>query len=390
MTMAGLLAVLATGCEKNNDPDIKPGYSMDIEPQNLHLTYNGVSLDGKAASVAVTGNRLTVELSGADFDLTPYLGDAAQMVPGLPQSLPTTGVFPGSASTTLEATLASDNAFSGSGQSDCCTFDYSGTLADGVLTCDFTNVLLKDQSFAGTYAPRTAYEEDWFGDMALVNKGYHYKWESPDSITVDLGGGAVIGPISIGDMVTLSLAFAGGINPADKIGEHLEHFEFRPDGNVIMSYMTSAENGGEALVSPANVCHYVYEGTRLRVYVNPAAIVAAAAAGRSRADEGGLDLTALIKSLTDYYVPMVADGIPVQVTQEADSVELYLDNQLMNPIFKAAGAVLSVSDIQEMIKQMAAANMPEMAPMLNGILPQLPGAIANTTRFEVGLSLVKQ
>lgn len=389
MTMAGLLAVLATGCEKNNDPDIKPGYSMDIEPQNLHLTYNGVSLDGKAASVAVTGNRLTVELSGADFDLTPYLGDAAQMVPGLPQSLPTTGVFPGSASTTLEATLASDNAFSGSGQSDCCTFDYSGTLADGILTCDFTNVLLKDQSFAGTYAPRTELE-DWFGDMTIVNKGYHYVWESSDLITVDLGGGAVIGPISIGDMVTLSLAFAGGINPADKIGEHLEHFEFRPDGNVIMSYMTSAENGGEALVSPANVCHYVYEGTRLRVYVNPAAIVAAAAAGRSRADEGGLDLTALIKSLTDYYVPMVADGIPVQVTQEADSVELYLDNQLMNPIFKAAGAVLSVPDIQEMIKQMAAANMPEMAPMLNGILPQLPGAIANTTRFEVGLSLVKQ
>ncbi len=390
MTMAGLLAVLATGCEKNNDPDVELSYSMDIEPQNLHLTYNGEALHGKAASVAVTGNRLTVELSGADFDLAPYLGDAAQMVPGLPQSLPTTGVFPGSESTTLEVTMASDNAFSGSGQSDCCTFDYSGVLADGVLTCDFTNVLLKDQSFAGTYAPRTAYEEDWFGDMALVNKGYHYKWESPDSIIIDMGGGYVMDPVSIGDMVTLALAFAGGINPADKIGEHLEHFEFRSDGNVIMSYMTSAENGGEALVSPANVCHYVYEGTRLRVYVNPAAIVAAAAAGRSRADEGGLDLTALIKSLTDYYVPMVADGIPVQVTQEADSVELYLDNQLMNPIFKAAGAVLSVPDIQEMIKQMAAANMPEMAPMLNGILPQLPGAIANTTRFEVGLSLVKQ
>ncbi|MDE5912395.1 MAG: hypothetical protein K2G81_01965, partial [Muribaculaceae bacterium] len=102
MTMAGLLAVLATGCEKNNDPDVELSYSMDIEPQNLHLTYNGVSLDGKAASVAVTGNRLTVELSGADFDLAPYLGDAAQMVPGLPQSRPTTGVFPGSESTTLE------------------------------------------------------------------------------------------------------------------------------------------------------------------------------------------------------------------------------------------------------------------------------------------------
>lgn len=386
MTLAGALAILATGCEKENDPEV--GYSVEIKPENTHLTYNGSALYGKKASVAVTGKQLVIMLSGADLDLTPYLAEMAGMVPGLPQSLPTPGVFPGSASTTLETTLTKGNTFSGSGQSEYCTFDFSGSIADTVLTCNFTNVLLKDPSFAGTYVPCTA-EDEWFGTL---NKGFHYVWESPDSIAVDF-----FGKFSIGDMVTLALAVGGnGLNPADKIAEHLQSFEFRTDGNVIMHYMeatdepeteSKAENS-DVLVSPANVCHYVYEGTQLRAFVNPAAIIAATAV-RSRADEG-LDLTALIKSLADNYVPMVRNGVPVQVTQSADSVEMYLDNQLMNPIFKAAGAVLAVPEIQGMIKQMATEQMPDMAPMLEGILPQLPAAIANTTKFEVGLSLVKK
>lgn len=386
MAMAGMLAMTAVSCDKNDDDSENVYYSFDVKPSNLELSYNGNALYGKAASVFVDGKAMNAAIlfSGADFDLSGMVGEIQAMVPSIPSSLPTTGVFPGSATTTLEVALAADKTFSGKGDSDYCTFDYEGSLVDSVLVCNFTNVTLKDASFAGKYAPLAVEEEDsWSGEIVTVNKGFHFVWESDDSLSVDLGG-FVMGPISISDMVTLGLAFAGGIDPSNEIGKHLDYVEFLADGNVRMSY----KEDEEVVTTPLNVCQYVYEGNQLRAFLNPAAMLMVTSKGRSRADEE-VNLDAVVKSIADYYVPMVKTGIPVQISQEGNVVDIYLNNTFMNPLFKGLGTVLAIPEIQKLISQMVASESPEMAPMIESLLPQIPGVLNNTTKFEVGLSLMK-
>ncbi len=387
LALVAACAASMASCSKDSNDDREPvpaGKEITFTGHDLEITYNGAPVYGKTATFnTLPDGTATITVSGADFDLTPYLGQASAMIPAIPTQLPTPGVLPGSPSSTFGITPDASGRFSGEGSSEYCTFSYSGRVDDSKLCLDLTDVELIDLSMTGTYAPATT--TDASGNV--TNSGFHFVWESSELMAIN-----IFGPntslISIGDFVNMAMSMGAGVNPSDKVAEHMREISFGADGNVTMVYVAD----GSDHTSPLNVCQYVVVSPELiKAYINPAAIVASAARSRAEEDEMA-DLSVLIGSLAEFYVPAVRDGIPVTVDHTAGngSLSLYLDRDFMMPLLQGAGTVLESEAIQQLIINEASEKVPAMAPMWQQIVPQFPAVVKGTTRFEAGLDLVRK
>lgn len=423
--IAASLFVLAACSDDDdkNEPGTTPEPELPFGPtQNytytdgagLAMTYNGEPLIGKAVSItANTGNPAnpTITLTGAPFDLSQIMGDAAPSLAGRAtentntMAIPTPGVLPGTPEVSFPITLSEDGTFSGEGNTAYCSYKYAGTWneKDGIAL-QFSDVTLTDQTLAGTSwellrVPNEDYDEEQ-GEDDNYNPKWYYKgiyinWETTTDL--DLEGWKL--PIS--SVIELALAMTqvevgeNSVSVQKALSMVLTDISFTNDGNIIATYLD--EETGEYAVSPKNMAQYVIDNGVLKLFLNPQAILMSAAADQtSRADEGaGIDVEAIMSSLMalmQNYAPYVSTGFPLGINNTEGGMTLYLGTEFMMPLMNAASAIITQPAILEMIKQAVAQDpvMGSMSEMVGVMLTQLPGILETTKKFEIGLNLMRK
>ena len=166
------------------------------------------------------------------------------------------------------------------------------------------------------------------------------------------------------------------------------------DGNITAVYVDIENGATEPTTSPLNIAQYIVnDDNSIQVFLNPAAIIyhsmANAPENRSRA----VDMGEMIAQLMGIAMPLLTDGVPVQVSQNAEdnSMDIYLGTEFLVPILKCASPLFEDEDFINMLLEEMAKDptFGSMAPMMGGALRTMPQIIDNTTKIELGIHFLK-
>lgn len=386
---------LFTSCSDDDDNDnfvVCPTYPVETvftAANGLNLTYNGEPMIGKQVHFIpeTYGTKAQIILEGEPLDWNSLMGRSELSAPQAP------GVLPGSASVTLDVDLTVEGegcSFSGVSETNYCTFKYEGKLSSGAMDLALTNVELKNAALAATTWKLRPYNE-----VDAANGPVHVVWESEKNVKLFEGFEMPIESILL---LALSMPMIeegdNAVSVAQKLGDVLQDVTFRADGNIVATYKDAANGSTAWETSPLNLVQYVVEADgQMRVFLNPQAVMAAAARAARVAREnnaGGIDgamQQALIALQT-----LVAEGVPLAYTQEGDNLSVFLNESLLKPLLQ--GIVIPFLQDEELINVILEeiASDPtwgSMSEMVASALQSLPDVINETTKLEVGLNLVK-
>lgn len=358
---------LFTACSDDDDDKVVcpvPQTEFTVAT-GLNLTYNGGTMLGKKVTFtpdASDATKATLVLAG-NLDLSGILTrEAASGSFGA-------GVFPGSPVVTLPVTLniqGDECSFSGTSETDYCTFDYAGKVTASSLKLDLTNVALKNSALSGT---------TWVPTPPI-----HLIWEPNKNVEV----------------LTLALRMplidAGGddkVNVEDMLCSVLHDITLGADGNISASYVDAAQGGTSVVKTPANVAQYVVlSDTQMKVYLNLDAIIANVK--RLGSSTKAIDMSEILSQAVTSLLPLVTDGVPLTYEKNEGKLKAYLNTDLLLPLMKNIVAPLFSDEefVNMLIEAMKAdPDFGSMAGMAEGMLKGLPEIINETTRLEVGLNL---
>lgn len=386
--MTGVFAM--TSCSSDDDPQINDNRTFN-DANGLSLTVNGAPMLGKTATFVREGDNATLTLNST-FDLSAIpgvTGDLAKTIAG-------PGVIPGSPETvlTVPVTGSADNStFSGSGNNDYCTYDFSGQVTDKALKLDITNLILKDQTIAGkwTLQPYNV-NEDWSSDEygTVYTEPIYAVWES--SANFDFLGS----PMPISDLLRLLMAMPlledMTVRLPDALCGLLRDVTFGKDGNIIASYADLADESDTPvyLQSPANMAQYVLAGNgNMRFYLNPQAVISVSSRENAALP---VDINNLLGNVIAQLAPMMSNGVPMHYTMANDELTVYLGTETLLPLLKTNVVPLLrneelVNMLVEMLK--ASEDMSFLADMVPGMISSAADVIEGTTKLEIGLNLKK-
>lgn len=367
---------LFTACSDDDDDKVVcpvPQTEFTVAT-GLNLTYNGGAMLGKKVTFtpdASDATKATLVLAG-NLDLSGILTrEAASGSFGA-------GVFPGSPVVTLPVTLniqGDECSFSGTSETDYCTFDYAGKVTASSLNLDLTNVALKNSVLSGTTWAPTPLEP------------IHLIWESNKGGEIMPSWGMPIQTI-----LTLALIDAGGdnkVNVEDMLCSVLHDITLGADGNISASYVDAAQGGTSVVKTPANVAQYVVlSDTQMKVYLNLDAIIANVK--RLGSSTKAIDMSEILSQAVTSLLPLVTDGVPLTYEKNEGKLKVYLNTDLLLPLMKNIVAPLFSDEefVNMLIEAMKAdPDFGSMAGMAEGMLKGLPEIINETTRLEIGLNL---
>lgn len=355
---------LFTACSDDDDDKVVcpvPQTEFTVAT-GLNLTYNGGTMLGKKVTFtpdASDATKATLVLAG-NLDLSGILTrEAASGSFGA-------GVFPGSPVVTLPVTLniqGDECSFSGTSETDYCTFDYAGKVTASSLKLDLTNVALKNSALSGTTWVPTPLNSDY------PEEPIHLIWESNKNVEVMPG--------LIQTILTLALRMP------------LIDITLGADGNISASYVDAAQGGTSVVKTPANVAQYVVlSDTQMKVYLNLDAIIANVK--RLGSSTKAIDMSEILSQAVTSLLPLVTDGVPLTYEKNEGKLKAYLNTDLLLPLMKNIVAPLFSDEefVNMLIEAMKAdPDFGSMAGMAEGMLKGLPEIINETTRLEVGLNL---
>lgn len=388
------LATAFTACSDDDDEVVNPisGSVTYTSAKGLTLTYNGEPLPGKQVTFTADpndGRKAVLRLEGEPMDLTSALGrenNAGASWPSAP------GVFPGTPVVELPVTVDINGdlcTFSGTSETDFCTYNYKGEASPEKFTLALSGVKLKNTLLANSTWSPVPLAEDYSEEPV------HLVWESGKQIELFPGFG-----MDVQEVVLLALRMplisAGvdgegkpmTVSPEDMLCTVLKDVTLKEDGNLIATYMDAANGGKDYVVSPANIAQYVIAGEgRLLLFLNPQAIMAnVKTVGRA----AGITDPAFVQQVMNTLLPLLKSGIPVIYLQEGDRLTVCLDTDLLLPLLKNFVAPLFQSE--EFINLIVSSMGPDMESMASLIVPALksvPEIIEKTTKIEIGLNLKK-
>lgn len=362
----------------------------------LKLDYNGSPLYGK--KIVYTPdytdlNRATITLTGDKLVLPdmPEGNDMLdQIIPILNTlDLTTCGVLPGSPVLELEVEPV-NGEFSGEGETEYVTYKYSGKVSADAAEIVLSDVRLKNTTLADTsWKPNDAEPTD----DDPVNT-FHIVWDS--SKDLDLFGS----PMPVADMVKLIFIFPilndMSMSLSDAFKAALLNVSFGADGNITATYMPGgAEAGTQPAHSPVNLAHYVVtDDNKIRVFVNPQAIMLAVSQSqsnaRSRADEGaGIDLTGVIQWAMTEVLPMLSNGAELTYTVENERMDIYFGSEFLKPMLNLLAPIIASDEFVKVLLGMMGDDMAGMEDLIVPILSQLPDIVEATNKVELGIALRK-
>lgn len=358
---------LFTACSDDDDDKVVcpvPQTEFTVAT-GLNLTYNGGTMLGKKVTFtpdASDATKATLVLAG-NLDLSGILTrEAASGSFGA-------GVFPGSPVVTLPVTLniqGDECSFSGTSETDYCTFDYAGKVTASSLKLDLTNVALKNSALSGTTWVPTPLNSD------SMEEPIHLIWESNKNVP---GWG-----LPIQTILTSALRMLCSV---------LHDITLGADGNISASYVDAAQGGTSVVKTPANVAQYVVlSNTQMKVYLNLDAIIANVK--RLGSSTKAIDMSEILSQAVTSLLPLVTDGVPLTYEKNEGKLKAYLNTDLLLPLMKNIVAPLFSDEefVNMLIEAMKAdPDFGSMAGMAEGMLKGLPEIINETTCLEVGLNL---
>lgn len=376
---------LFTACSDDDDDKVVcpvPQTEFTVAT-GLNLTYNGGAMLGKKVTFtpdASDATKATLVLAG-NLDLSGILTrEAASGSFGA-------GVFPGSPVVTLPVTLniqGDECSFSGTSETDYCTFDYAGKVTASSLNLDLTNVALKNSVLSGTTWAPTPHSD-------YTEEPIHLIWESNKEVEIMPGLGMPIQTI-LTLALRLPLIDAGGddkVNVEDMLCSVLHDITLGADGNISASYVDAAQGGTSVVKTPANVAQYVVlSDTQMKVYLNLDAIIANVK--RLGSSTKAIDMSEILSQAVTSLLPLVTDGVPLTYEKNEGKLKVYLNTDLLLPLMKNIVAPLFSDEefVNMLIEAMKAdPDFGSMAGMAEGMLKGLPEIINETTRLEIGLNL---
>lgn len=376
---------LFTACSDDDDDKVVcpvPQTEFTVAT-GLNLTYNGGAMLGKKVTFtpdASDATKATLVLAG-NLDLSGILTrEAASGSFGA-------GVFPGSPVVTLPVTLniqGDECSFSGTSETDYCTFDYAGKVTASSLNLDLTNVALKNSVLSGTTWAPTPLNSDY------PEEPIHLIWESNKE--VEMPGGRMPIQTILTLALRLPLIDAGGddkVNVKDMLCSVLHDITLGADGNISASYVDAAQGGTSVVKTPANVAQYVVlSDTQMKVYLNLDAIIANVK--RLGSSTKAIDMSEILSQAVTSLLPLVTDGVPLTYEKNEGKLKVYLNTDLLLPLMKNIVAPLFSDEefVNMLIEAMKAdPDFGSIAGMAEGMLKGLPEIINETTRLEIGLNL---
>ncbi|MBO4966295.1 MAG: hypothetical protein J6C81_08580 [Muribaculaceae bacterium] len=375
--------------EENTFTD-KTGLTMMVNDAQM---YGGIVKYTPGADNTVATLTVTTE-----FDLEMIPGIEGMGIEGLDSyKLAGPGVIPGSKELVLPVRLTDvteDHAsFSGSYETQYCTFNYNGEITKENLILNFTDVLLKNPSIVGDYKTLPfAIDEDTNSENyggVLANPIY-INWESGAGI--NLLGSPVPPKVLLSLVMVMPLLNDNQLTVPQALNEALQGVSFAKTGDVIAKIKEDiADPKAPVVTSPANLAQYVLTGSNsMLFFLNPNAI-AVADATRTRADLN-IDFSNLFGNAIAQLAPMLSDGVPMSYKADGKNLTVYLGTETLLPLLKQISPLLENEELINQLVEMVSADpsMGMFAAFLPDILKSVPEVIEKTTVLEVGINLVKE
>ena len=254
------------------------------------------------------------------------------------------------------------------------------------------------------------------------------KWDADSTIKIDIFGTGRPSPLPIDFILKMTLGMIKVDLPTDTEKEPvlsalpkvLKEVRFTEDGYITANYLDTKNPNPTYLDSPTGLAQYVVtEEGKMRVFLNIPNIIAASkeASKASRADSDAeapsFDLAEImskidVESLMTLAIPMFSQGVPVNygmapdvyddkawgVVENTDPKFMHfcIDEKLLLPILKIFKPLLQDKEFCQTVVALASQDpeMGNMAPMLEGMLPQIPDIIDSTKTMQLGIRLHKQ
>ncbi|MDE5870761.1 MAG: DUF4925 domain-containing protein, partial [Muribaculaceae bacterium] len=342
-------------------------------------------------------------------ELTGSLTKAENEQPGL--TIPSSGVLPGTPKTEINVVLEGDGndcSFKGNGETDYCTYSYSGKVTEEKLEFNLTDVRLKNTTLAGTWTLPELYQidPDWpeYGATPNIYNVARIEWQSEKGIEIFPGYEMPIASI-LG--MTLMMPMVGDgdakVSPVEMLAMTLKSVTFHEDGNVTACYVNASDMSQAPVTSPSGIAQYaVTSEGNLRLFLNPAAIIANTVKAAAKAGTRATDISLIVEGMMQQLIPMLTQGVPVsygkaiinsdgELNDDPDTLSFYLGTETLLPLLKTLMPLLSDEEFINGIVEEASKDpdMGSMAGMLPQIFSSLPGIIETTTKIEIGINLKK-
>lgn len=345
--------------------------------EKLQLNYGDAAMQGKEVTFTTTdGKTASLTMKGL-LDLSSLLPSKSSEVISLAP-----GVIPGEASTVISNIVLTQDGekytFEGKDSNDSREIAYSGEADSTSLKLSLT-VKFPTNELVGTWN-LTKYDNEEY-----TQEPVYYVWEA-DSV-FSLFGGSM--KLPAGSVLAMGLRMPmGALCAEEMLNAVLKDVTFKEDGNIVASYSEGKNMQSPQWVSsPMNMAQYTVNGNTVRVFLNIDMVLA-----NLKTKAGIADLPAgVLEGIMVNIVPMLSQGIPLKYNLESGKLAVYADTELLKTLMGTFLPLLQDENMMNMIME-SVKNNPDFAtfaPMLEGMLQQLPVVLDSTTKIELGLNLEK-
>lgn len=399
-----LLALIVASCSDKGNEDLPVLTDKTYEGlTELNLIYNNSRMVGKSATLS---DNMIIFDSKVDF------GSYSDAFKGMP-AIPGSGILPGTPALSIKLDLVPNKdkySAAGSGETDFVTYSYLGSLTENIADFNFYNVKLKDTSLAGrVYKPVTA-------NIATGASPFHIVWETSQPGLLEYFDGSIEDALKLLATLPIIPAYRNTayMSLSQVISSGLTSLSFNEDGNLVVSYLQSANGAAQYAQAPLCMLQYVPIGNSLaKIFVNPTDLVSLIIMnntnkpeipehpfGRSDmgADSSAGTLETILGLLSEQekeqiftsFASLLSGGFIMQYSLTADGMELFIPTEILVPLIKDVVApMLAKPEVQQMLvaKIESVAALQPYAPLIKGMLLALPLIMETTTKAELGFSL---
>lgn len=306
----------------------------------------------KAISATYTAETLKLTMGGTEVADQSVKVDASSAEQA---TITLANLIPGEAEVKIEAKMVKTGesyALEGSNTNDLRTVSAKGTVEAGVLTLDAT--LKITAPIAGTWKLAEIAKDDVSGPVSMV-------WEAAE--------GTMLGFLPVTSIPNIAEGF-GSI----ALVQVLQSVTFQEDGQIVASISKAGVDLNKPVTpvwetSEPGYASYNVTDKQILVFLDITKIM------------GSLKSKAAIDPL-EQIMALLQNGIPVnyEIASDGKSARVYIDKALVSQIAPL------LPTLAELIGDDA---LNGMGQLVKSILKAFPEAMEKTTKFEVGLKLIK-
>lgn len=371
-----------TACsdDDNSEPEVPVLLKgvTDYKSENLQLTYGGSVMPGKVVSFSTTdGKTASLSMQGT-LDLSALMPTKTSPLVNLAP-----GVIPGETTTVIDnivlTQVGNKYTFEGSDSNNGREIAYSGEVDSTSLKLNL-DVKFPKNDLQGTWNLTPLKIE---ADGSYSAEPVYAVWDADKKFDVFI-------PLDPQVLMTLALRMEilGGASVEQLLMGVLQDVTFKEDGNIVATYSEGSNiQNPQWTSSPLNIAQYKVDNNKVLVFLNIDMVLANIRTKASIADLPASVLEGIMANV----VPMLSQGIPLAYRLNEGKLTVYTDTELIMKLMQVFLPLLQDENIINMIMESIKKDpsFGSMAPMVQGMLEQLPAVLASTETLELGLNLEK-